>query len=337
MVVMITPQAPITPPANLNNTMEVQAAEQWQRDDVQQMIKEIFLRKLVDGSTKQNEAQGITTGVLIQDLQSHRNLVSHNVDTEHFAASINKIPVSLLVLEDLRAGKLTLDQMMTWQESDRRAGLGVYDQPDSPLQAPLRDVLHDLLNRSGNTAVRIVVNGALGGAAAANERFAAKPQLAHTYLIPVDTNRFFLGNSTPSDSLWAMDQLLKRQDRFAKVMKDALRTNIFTDFGVRSQLAGNNYVVLANKVGTLDDIEGNNRHDLGIVFNTKTHKTYGYSFFTTTPFNEADPSATERADQSLKDMGRYLLRFAGDKRHRAADAPLLMQQQLAAPEKRVLY
>lgn len=306
----------------------------FQRGDVQQIIKETLLRHFVKKEVKENEVAGAMTGVTITDLATQRTIFGHEQETEHFAASINKIPVALLVLEDLHAGKLDLDQMMTWQESDRRGGFGLYDQPSSPLQAPLRDVLYDMLNRSGNTAVRIVVNNALGGAAAVNARWEASPQLSHTYLIPVDANRFFLGNSTTSDSMWAFSELLKKKDEPGTFMKDALSTNIFTDFGVRTQLAGNDYIVLANKIGLLDDVEGNNRHDVGIIYNTKTKKSYGYSFFTTSPFDS--PTATPQADQSLKDMGRYLLRFAGDRTQHTAQ-PFLAPQTPSQPEGRILY
>lgn len=314
---------------------EVQAADMLYRGDVHQIIKEAILKHMVGRTVTKNEQQAVTTGVTITDAKTGRTIYGHDQDTEHFAASINKIPVALLVLEDMRAGTLDLDQIMTWQESDRRGGFGLYDQPGSPLQASLRDVLYDMLNRSGNTAVRIAVNGALGGPAAVNERWATKPQLAHTYLIPLDATRFYLGNSTTRDSLWAMDQLMKTQDEPAQFMKDALATNIFTDFGVRSQFAGTDYVVLVNKIGLLDDVEGNNRHDVGLIYNTKTKKTYGYSFFTTSPYDS--PTATPQADQSLKDMGRYVLRFAGDKKKPSAITEPFSAQAQSVPEGRVLY
>jgi len=281
------------------------------RRDISDYFRGQVLRYRIEQAIKSNDAEQIVTGVDIIDLKTDRTLVTHNQDTEHFAASINKLPVSLLVLKDLRAGTLDLDQVMTWQPSDVRAGSGVYDQPGAPLQATLREVIFDLLNRSGNTAVRILVNGALGGAAAINARWAEIPQLSHTYLQPVDSNRFFLGNSTPHDSLWAMQKLMARQDRYARFMKDALATNIFTDISVRSQLAGNDYIVLVNKVGLLDDVDGNDRHDVGIIYNTRSHKSYGYSLMTTSPFDS--PTATPQAEQSLKDIGRYTLQFAGDR------------------------
>jgi hypothetical protein len=123
---------------------------------------------------------------------------------------------------------------------------------------------------------------------------------------------FFLGDSTPHDSLWALEQITSEYDRYSKFMKNAMATNIFTDFGVRSELEDNNFILLVNKIGLLDDPDGNNRHDVGIIYNKHTHKSYGYSFFTTTAFENTE--GTERADQSLKDMGSAVLRFAGDKK-----------------------
>lgn len=308
----------ITPDTNAYQSptihAEVQAAKQWERGDVRQVVKEAFLRKLVGQELKQNEQQGITSSITITDAKNGRVIYGNNQETPHFAASVNKVPVALLALEDLRSEKLDLNQMVMWQAEDRREGLGIFDQADSPLQAPLRDVLYDMLNRSGNTAVRLVVNQGLGGAAAVNDRWSAYPELAHTRLQPLDATRFYLGDSTTSDALWALTTLLHKDDAYSAFMKDALSNNIYTDYGVRSQLAGNDYIVLANKVGILDDAEGNNRHDVGLIYNTKTRASYGYALFTTAPYNETDPAATVQAEQSLQDVGRYLLRFAGDRR-----------------------
>jgi beta-lactamase class A len=280
------------------------------RTDITQAVKETVLQHLIDGSIKDDEAQSIVTGVQIMDMQDGHLITDHNSSTEQFAASINKLPVALLVLQDLRSHKLRLSQTMTWQPSDVRGGFGVYDQPGAPTSASLQDVLEDMLNHSGNTAVRVLVNYGLGGAAAVNDRWATMPELNHTRLQPLDASRFYLGNSTPHDSLWALTQILNRNDHYSRVMKNAMATNIFTDYGVRSQLSGNTWITLVNKVGILDDVDGNNRHDTGVIYNTHTHKSYAYSFMTTSP--NASTTATPQAEQSLKDMGRYLLRYAGD-------------------------
>jgi beta-lactamase class A len=339
---MITANTPPTvpdpsqvPPAIVEQLSASEGAAAFGDHEMGDFIKKLILRHLINGAIRQNEAQHVTSGVQITDLKSGQTIVGHNLDTQHFAASINKLPVVLLVLQDLRAGRLSLNQTMTWQASDVRAGNGVFDQPGAPLQASLGDVIFDLLNRSGNTAVRILVNQGLGGAAAVNNRWAQIPQLSNTRLQPLDANRFFLGNSTPRDSLWTMTELMKTQDQYATFLKNALKSNIFTDMGVRSQLAGNDYIVLVNKVGILDDVDGNNRHDVGIIYNTRTHKSYGYSFMTTSPFD--DPAATPRAGQSLKDMGRYLLRFSGDKRHQAASELAPKANSELQAEGRILY
>jgi beta-lactamase class A len=275
-------------------------------------FKGLKLRHYIQTVIAKNESLGVTTDVSVIDMQSHQSIINHNLDVEHFAASVNKVPIAELILKDLRAGKITMDQQLTWTAADVRAGAGTFDQPDAPLQAPLKDVLFDMLNPSGNTAVRILVNGVLGGAAATNDRFKNELHLQHTYLQPLTGNKFYVGNTTARDAMTNIQTLLKGNDKYQKFVQNALATNIYTDYGVRSQLAGNDYIVLANKVGILDDVDANNRHDVGLIYNTQTHKSYAYAFLNTA-HGEAYNTATAQAGISLADMGKGLLRFAGDK------------------------
>jgi beta-lactamase class A len=305
----------------------------FDRDDVKDAIKTFVLRHFVKKEVKENEQQQILTDVTLYDLDRDQKLYGHNEDTEHFAASINKLPVTLLLIEDAKAGKVTLDTTLTWAEGDKRAGNGTYDQPGAPTSATVRQVLFDMLNRSGNTAVRALVNGVLGGATAVNERLAAKPELTRTRLIPLDENRFYLGNTTSRESLWILREIMKEDASYATIVRNMLSSNIFVNDGFRSQLAGNDYVVLANKTGLLYDPDGNNVHDVGIIYNTKTGKKYGYSVLTTSP-NDA---VTPRADQSIKNMGKYVLRYAGDKPvEGTAEKPRILRAPAAA-ETKILY
>ncbi|HSX43303.1 MAG TPA: serine hydrolase [Candidatus Saccharimonadales bacterium] len=323
---MTTAPAHIQQPIITNQVVSPADIQQLSRDDVGQAFKNILLRNYVDRIIAKNENLKVTTDVSIIDMQTQQSVVSHNLDTEQFAASVNKVPVADLVLADLRSGKLQMNQQLTWAASDVRAGEGVYDQPGAPLQASLQDVLFDMLNRSGNTAVRILVNKTLGGAAAVNTRITSDLHLQHTYLQPLDSDRFYLGNSTARDSLSALQQLLATNDTYGAYVKNALVTNIYTNYGVKSQLAGNDYIVLANKIGILDDPDGNNRHDVGLIYNTRTHKTYGYSFMTTAP-GENWETPTAQAGASLADMGQAVLRTAGDK----ATGEQMQPKTLATP------
>ena len=160
-------------------------------------------------------------------------------------------------------------------------------------------------SKVGNTAVRALVNQGMGGAAKVNDRFKNELGLQHTYLQPLDANRFYVGNTTAREAMKNIKTLLTGNDQYQKLVKNALATNIYTDFGVRSQLAGNDYIVLANKVGILDDVDGNSRHDVGLIYNTKTHKVYGYAFMNTA-MGEAYNTATAQAGISLADMGKGL-------------------------------
>lgn len=295
------------------------AAAQSQNGSQTENTAEARLKTHMQHAIQRNELMGVRTGVTIVDLDSDRTIMDHKTDESHFSASINKNPIALIVLEDLRSGVLTLDQTVTWQESDKRGGAGVYDQPGAPNHATVEEMLFDMLNHSGNTVARGLINQVLGGAYAVNARWAAIPELEQTRLLPLSADTFYFGYTTPRESLWIITELFAVEDEYSEFMKDAMTTNSWESMGVRSQLRNSDHIVLTNKIGVVDtvpeDTDGNNRHDAGIILNTQTGKMYGYSFMNTSPpgFPEDNNNyqATIRADASLKEMGRHILRFAG--------------------------
>jgi hypothetical protein len=111
--------------------------------------------------------------------------------------------------------------------------------------------------------------------------------------------------------MWSLKELVTKNDEPGTFVKNALASNIYANYGTRSQLAGNDFISLVNKVGIDDDQSGNSRHDVGIISNAKTGKAYAYAYLLTAPAN--GEAATGQAVQSLQDMGRYLLRYSGDK------------------------
>lgn len=331
--------APMLPPQASTADVEI-APDQtriadFDRADVLDVIKQFLLRQFVKKEVRDNERLSILTDVSIVDLQTNKTIYGHNENTPHFAASVNKLAITMLVLEELRAGNVTLDTQLAWLPTDRRDGNGVYDQPGSVNQASVRDVLHDLLNRSGNTAARILVNGALGGASATNARLAQVPEIPHTRLIVLDGNRFYMGDTTSKEALFILRKVVGNQDQFGQYVKQLMATNIFVSDGVRSQLQGNDFITLVNKTGLLYDPDGNNNHDVGIIYNTKTHKSYGYAMLTTAPSESNE--ATLRGEQSLKDIGKYILRYSGDKPTQMRHMQDQLRQQTTKPETKVLY
>ena len=310
-------QAPL--PSQHNHTAPAQTQQVQNMDesalysgDISDGIRTSVLKHRIMKAIEENKRQGVHTSVNIYDVREARSILDYDQTKVHFAASINKIPIAWQILQDLRDNKTKMSDSVTWQASDIRAGYGEFDQPGAPTSATVEDLLYDMLNRSGNTAVRALVNYKLGGAEAVNMRLAQYPQLKQTRLQPLEGegNRFYVGNTTSKEAMWIFDRLLSKPDKYEGFMRNALQSNIFDDFGVRTQLEGNDYIILANKVGILDDADGNNRHDVGIIYNTKSRKIYGYSFMTTTP--HGNTQGTWRAHDSLKHMGHDVLRYSGN-------------------------
>jgi len=306
-------------------------------DNVADALKQATLKYRLQQVIDQNESIGVITDVEVTDLQSGKTLVSHDPAMSQFAASINKLPIAMLLLQDLRAGQAHLSDTINWTTAEVSGGYGVYDQPGAPTSATVQQLIFDMLNHSGNTAVRMLVNKtSLGGAFAVNARLQAYPQLVQTRLQIVGPNRFYLGNTTADESLWIMRQVQKTKDSYEQIMQNAMATNIFTDFGVRSQLAGNSYITLANKVGILDDPTGSgtNRHDVGIIYNSETHRSFAYSLLTSNYSTGSD--LTTQAETSLKEMGLAILRYAGDKPTSTA-TPRAQSQVKEYHENKVMY
>lgn len=298
-----TPASPQLP--QQDNTPAHHASAPWP-------IKRLLLAGALHKTVNANENQNITTSVTAYDLTDNKFIYAKNVDTEHYAASTQKIPIVTLVLQDLRAGKLTMDTQLNWAATDQRAGAGVYDAPGAPTTATVRDVIFDMLNRSGNTAIRVLVNKTLGGAAATNERLATYPQLKVTRLQPVDADRFLVGYTTARESAFVFKEFYKHNDIYTAFAKEALANNIFNDYGPRSQVQNPDKITVIDKQGMLNDPEGNNRHDIGVIKNKKTGHEITYTLFTTSPGDSE--ALIPPAEESLQTMGRAMLIYNGDKK-----------------------
>lgn len=295
------------------------------------------VKKQVEAVIAANQQQNILTGVSIND--KNKNIISNDVNTEHFAASVNKAPVSVLLLKKLRAGQITLDTVLSWTADDIRGGAGVFDQPGAPLSGTVRDLLKDMLHYSGNTAVRVIVNGALGGAPQVNTVWQSQYGLTHTYLMPLDGpgGRFYFGNTSTKEALKMFKLLAEGNDSYARLVRGFMADNIWDEMGVRSVLRDTARISLINKIGYLDDPDGNNRHDVGMIINKRTGRVYTYAFLQTAP--SATPAPTTQANAALRQLGVITLKAAGDRYAGApaADAQPFARQSPRAPESRILY
>lgn len=302
--------------------------------------KRLVLKLHLTQQIIENKRKGIDSSVITYDETDKKQIYSYNTDYVHWAASLSKLFVTQLLLEDLKTGKITLDTVVSWDASDRRAGAGQFDADGSSTTATVRDVLFDMLNKSGNTAVRIVVNKTLGSAAAVNARYEADyPQLKVTRLQPIDANRFLLGYTTAGEVDFILNKLYKQTDENAVFAKNALATNIFNDYGTRSQVKDPSIITVIDKQGQLNDPEGNNRHDVGVIENSQNGRRLRYVLMTTN-YEQPAGEVTNFATASLQAFGKDMLRFEGDRTPRPSDdAPQLrVSQAPSAPENgRLVY
>lgn len=307
---------------------DVQAEAQFREApwDAKRLILKLQLtRQLVLNSQKE-----IDTSIIVYDETDKKSIYSFNTGYRHWAASLSKLFVTSLVLDDLRADKTTLDTVLTWDVSDRRAGAGKYDAEGSPTTGTLRDVLFDMLNQSGNTAVRILVNKVLGGAKAVNVRYEQEYGLTVTRLEPVDANRFLLGYTTPKEVDFILTKLYRQTDLYAALVKDALATNIFNDYGPRSQVKDPSIITVIDKQGQLNDPEGNNRHDVGVIENSSNGRKLRYVLMTTN-YEQPAGTVTDYATSSLQAFGRDMLRYEGDRTPRPSEKSPKIQSGVSSP------
>lgn len=74
-----------------------------------------------------------------------------------FPASLNKLPVAILIMRDIESGDLSLDTKLQIRDADRTDSSGeLYKTPEKEL--PLRIVLEKMLKESDNTALRVLLH-----------------------------------------------------------------------------------------------------------------------------------------------------------------------------------
>lgn len=301
--------------------------------------KRLVLKLQLTRQLVENQRRGIDTSLIVFDETDKKSIYSYNTNYVHWAASLSKLFVTSLLLDDMRAGKINGDTLITWEAGDRRAGAGLYDAEGAPLSASINDAIFDMLNRSGNTAVRALVNKALGGANAVNARYEKEyPELKVTRLQPVSATGFLLGYTTPAEVDFILRRLYSQTDTYADFVKQALATNIFNDYGPRSQVKDTENITVIDKQGQLNDPEGNNRHDVGVIENDRNNRKLRYVLMTTN-YEQPAGEVTNYATASLQYFGKDMLRYEGDRTPRPNEDTMKLQQAAspAVENGRVVY
>ncbi|MDZ8080653.1 MAG: serine hydrolase [Nostoc sp. DcaGUA01] len=111
----------------------------------------------------------ITPGVFLVDLDTG-NYVDINASTSFPAASTIKVPILIAFFQDVDAGKIRLDEMLTMQQDMIAGGSGNLQYKAAGTQYAALEVATKMITISDNTATNMLISR-LGGIEALNQRF----------------------------------------------------------------------------------------------------------------------------------------------------------------------
>ncbi|MEH1786209.1 MAG: serine hydrolase [Nostoc sp.] len=111
----------------------------------------------------------LTPGVFLVDLDTG-NYVDVNGSTSFPAASTIKVPILIAFFQDVDAGKIRLDEMLTMQQDLIAGGSGTLQYKPPGTQYAALEVVTKMITISDNTATNMLI-ARLGGMDALNQRF----------------------------------------------------------------------------------------------------------------------------------------------------------------------
>ncbi|WP_170140450.1 serine hydrolase [Kushneria indalinina] len=108
-------------------------------------------------------------GVVVRDLDDDNRFSFHG-EQNWYLASMVKVPVALALMDEVDAGRLSLDDTMTLERSDYVDGAGETNWHGAGEQLSLRWLLEQMITRSDNTATDMLIRRV--GAERVNEHLA---------------------------------------------------------------------------------------------------------------------------------------------------------------------
>lgn len=116
----------------------------------------VHFKPLKQEITNYIEKNNINASVYVENFRNGA-FMGINEKTEFIPASLNKLPVAILIMRNIESGNLSFDTKIQIRDSDRTRGYGdLYKTPEKEL--PLKPVLEKLLKESDNTALRMLLH-----------------------------------------------------------------------------------------------------------------------------------------------------------------------------------
>lgn len=116
----------------------------------------VHFKPLKQKITDYIEKNNINASVYVENFRNGA-FMGINERTEFIPASLNKLPVAVLIMRNIENGNLSFDTKIQISDSDRASGYGdLYKTPEKEL--PLKIVLEKLIKESDNTALRMLLH-----------------------------------------------------------------------------------------------------------------------------------------------------------------------------------
>lgn len=201
----------------------------------------------------------LTPGIFLVDLDSNA-YIDLNAAASFPAASTIKVPILVALLQDVDAGKIQLDQLLTMESEDVTDGSGDMQYQAVGTQYTVLETADMMITISDNTATNMLIRR-LGGAQLLNQRFQSWG-LENTVIRSPLADLGGTNTTSPKDLSELLVKVsqgdllsLRSRDRLLKIMQSTV-TNTLIPEGV-----ADNQAVVAHKTGTIDSMVG----DTGIV------------------------------------------------------------------------
>lgn len=214
-------------------------------------------------------AKNLTTG----------ETVAIDPNTPVQTASVIKLPLMLQAFEQVKEGKLSLNQPVILTKDNQVIGSGVLQFMDPGLQLTLKDTITFMMILSDNTATNMVIdtvglkptNEMLARMGMKNTYFYKKVFKPTTETMPPDQKKFGLGKTTAEEMAKVLESIYRCDlgDRalclqMITIMRNQQYQGMIPRYLQRKD-STEDLSAIADKVGELDDV----RNDVALVYTVR--------------------------------------------------------------------
>jgi beta-lactamase class A len=229
-----------------------------------------------------NRRFGGRLGLMAKNLTTGEEIAFHAGERVPTASTI-KLPILAALFDQVRSGKLSLDDRITYEASDRKPGSGILRALQPGLRLTLRDAATLMITLSDNAATNLVIDR-LGATQtdrlAVVNAFVRECGLTETRLLnrvySVETKqstpeaiRFGLGVTTPREMVLLLDRLYRRtlvdsasSEEMLRILEEQFYNDKIPRFLPETAVRT---LTVAHKTGGLNEL----RADVGLVLSDK--------------------------------------------------------------------